>query len=66
MTNNQVKNKIRNLLNAHAALTLLYHSHADDRGLALAGKYEREAHDLAVAFGYADCPTWELAVLTAE
>ena len=64
MTN--VKNKIRNLLKAQAALAHLHHSHGDERGLELAGKYEREAHDLAVAYGIADCPTWELEIMAAE
>ena len=66
MTKNQTKNRIRNLLAAHAALTYLHHASGDDRGLALAGKYDREAHQLAVSYGLADRPTWELAVLTAE
>jgi len=66
MTNNQTKNKIRNLLKAQQALVYLYHSHGDDRGLALAARYEREAHDLAVAYGIADCPTWQLEIMAAE
>ena len=66
MSNNRVKNRIKNLITAHQALTYLYHSHGDDRGLELAAKFEREAHDLAVAYGITDCPTWELQIMTAE
>jgi len=63
---NTIKNKIRNLLAAHKTLVYLHHSHNDDRGLALAAKFEREAHDLAVAYGYADCATWKIEIMAAK
>lgn len=60
------RNRIRAKLAAHAALTLCYHAHNDERGLDLAHDMEREAHALWVGLGHDDCPTWQLVALTAE
>jgi hypothetical protein len=64
MTN--VKNKIRNLLKAQAALAHLHHSHGDERGLELAARYEREACNLAVAYGIADQPAWRREIMETK
>jgi len=59
-------NEIRQKLAAHAAITLLYHSHGDARGLELAADLEREAHAIWRDAGMQDCPTFNLALLTQE
>jgi hypothetical protein len=60
------KNAISRKLAAHAAITLLFHSHGDKRGLDLAATLEQEAHAMWRDAGMEDCPTFDLTLLCQE
>ena len=61
-----IRREIREKLAAEAALTWLYHSHGDDRGLALANTLEDEAHALWRGMGNEDIPTYLLTQKCGE
>lgn len=61
-----LRREIREKLATQAALTWLYHSHGDDRGLALANTLEDEAHALWRGMGNEDIPTYLLTQKCGE
>lgn len=61
-----VRREIRAKLAAQAALTWLYHSHSDERGLALGLALEDEAHALWRSMGNDDVPTYRLIEEVAQ
>lgn len=60
------RQEIQRKLAAQAALTWLYHSYGDERGIALANTLEDEAHALWRGMGNEDIPTYLLTQKCGE